>query len=77
MRSMTNEKFTLVVLRQVCIPHYRRSLDETEGADPRFRFLVLADPAVDIPYLSLSEAPSLCEFKIDTGLRCEYLSLPL
>jgi hypothetical protein len=77
MSSMATEKFTLVVLRQVCLPHYRRPLYETEGADPRFRFLVLADPAVDVPYLSLSEAPSRCEFKIDTGLRCEYLSLPL
>ncbi len=63
---MTTDNIPLVVLQQVCIPHYRRHLYETLGADPRFRFLVLADPAADAPYLSLSEAPSRCEFKTAT-----------
>ena len=63
MRSMTTDNIPLVVLQQVCIPHYRRRLYETLGADPRFRFLVLADPVADVSYLSLSEAPSRCEFK--------------
>ena len=66
MRSMTTDNIPLVVLQQVCIPHYRRRLYETLGADPRFRFLVLADPTADVPYLSLSEAPSRCEFKAAT-----------
>ncbi|MBX3329771.1 MAG: glycosyltransferase [Nitrospira sp.] len=66
---MTTDDIPLVVLQQVCIPHYRRRLYETLGADPRFRFLVLADPAADVPYLSLSEAPSRCEFKAATQYR--------
>ncbi len=53
----------LIALQQVCIPHYRRHLYETLGADPRFRFQVLADPSVDVPFLPLAEAPSRCEFK--------------
>ncbi len=66
MRSMATDNIPLVVLQQVCIPHYRQCLLEKLGTDPRFRFLVLADPAADIPYLSLSEAPSRCGFKAAT-----------
>ena len=66
MRNTAIDNTPLVALQQVCIPHYRRRLYETLGADPRFRFLVLADPAADVPYLSLSEAPSRCEFKAAT-----------
>ncbi|MGE0643567.1 MAG: glycosyltransferase family 4 protein [Nitrospira sp.] len=66
MRNGTTDHIPLVVLQQVCIPHYRRRLYETLGADPLFRFLVLADPVADVPYLSLSEAPSQCEFEAAT-----------
>ena len=66
MSNGATDHIPLVVLQQVCIPHYRRRLYETLGADPRFRFLVLADPAADVPYLSLSEAPSQCEFEAAT-----------
>lgn len=71
MSSMVTDKSPLVVLQPVCIPHDRRRLYEILGADSRFWFLVLDDPAADAPCLSWSEAPSRCEFKIDTGLCCE------
>lgn len=63
---MATDNIPLVVLQQVCIPHYRRHLYETLGADPRIRFLVLADPVADVPYLSLSAAPNRCDFKAAT-----------
>ena len=66
MRSAATDDTPLVVLQQVCIPHYRRHLYETLGADPRIRFLVLADPVADVPYLSLSAAPNRCDFKAAT-----------
>lgn len=53
----------LVMLQQACIPHYRRQLFERIGSDARFRFLVLADPSTEIPFLSLSEVPDRCEFE--------------
>ncbi len=53
----------LVVLQQVCIPHYRQRLLETLGMDSRFRFLVLADPEADVPFLPLSGPPNRCEFE--------------
>ena len=56
----------LITLQQVCIPHYRRRLYDTLGADPRFRFQVLADPVADIPFLPLAEAPRRCEFQTAT-----------
>ncbi len=74
MKHTATDNIPLVVLQQVCIPHYRRHLYAMLGADPRFRFLVLADPAADAPYLSLSEVPRQCEFKAST----QYLiQLPL
>ncbi len=63
MRSMATDNIPLVVLQQVCIPHYRRRLLEKLATDPRFRFLVLADPAADVPFLPLSDAPNQCEFE--------------
>lgn len=70
MSSMTNDVGPagrpLVALQQVCIPHYRRRLYETLGADPRLRFQVLADPCADIPFLPLAEAPRRCEFHAAT-----------
>jgi L-malate glycosyltransferase len=66
MKNMATDNIPLVVLQQVCVPHYRRHLYETLGADPRFRFLVLADPVADLPYLSLSEALSRCDFNAAT-----------
>ena len=63
MRSVTTDNIPLVVLQQVCIPHYRRRLYETLGADPRFRFLVLADPSADVPFLPLTETPNQYEFQ--------------
>ncbi len=53
----------LVALQQVCVPHYRQRLFETLASDQRFRFLVLADPSADVPFLRLSEAPSRCELE--------------
>jgi len=48
----------LVALQQVCVPHYRQRLFEMLASDRRFRFLLLADPSADVPYLLLSDAPT-------------------
>ncbi|MFO0776864.1 MAG: glycosyltransferase family 4 protein [Nitrospira sp.] len=70
MRFVMNEGGTagrpLITLQQVCIPHYRRRLYDTLGADPRFRFQVLADPGAAVPFLPLAEAPRQCEFQAAT-----------
>lgn len=63
MRHRATEHIPLVVLQQVCIPHYRQRLLEKLGADPRFRVLVIADPEADVPFLPLSGAPNQCEFE--------------
>jgi glycosyltransferase involved in cell wall biosynthesis len=62
MKSIAKKKETgktpLVLLQQACIPHYRRRLLETLGADGRFQLVVLADPEVDVPFLRLSDTPN-------------------
>src|SRR5262245_8230879 len=67
MKSMTKRtpdgKTPLIMLQQVCIPHYRQRLFETLGSDGRFRFVILADPSADVPFLRLSDAPSGYEFE--------------
>lgn len=63
MRNTAIDNTPLVALQQVCIPHYRRRLLEKLATDPRFRFLVLADPAADVPFLPLSDTPNQCEFE--------------
>ncbi len=63
MNDITNKRRPLVALQQVCVPHYRECLFETLASDRRFRFLVLADPSADVPFLRLSEAPRRCEFE--------------
>ena len=64
---MTKRKRTgkapLVLLQQACIPHYRRRLLETLGADGRFQLVVLADPSADVPFMRLSDAPNGYEFE--------------
>ena len=62
MRKPTTDHSALVVLQQVCIPHYRRHFLEKVEADPRFRVLVFADPEADIPFLPLSRAPNQGEY---------------
>ncbi len=59
----TTVRRPLVVLQQVCIPHYRQRLLETLGMDSRVRFLVVADPEADVPFLPLSGAPNRYEFE--------------
>ncbi len=56
-------KEPVVLLQQACIPHYRRRLLETLGADGRFRLVVLADPTADVPFMRLSDAPNRYEFE--------------
>ncbi|MBK9307759.1 MAG: glycosyltransferase family 4 protein [Nitrospira sp.] len=63
MKHTAPDNIPLVVLQQVCIPHYRQRLLEKLGTDPRFRVLVLADPAADVPFLPLSGAPNQCQFE--------------
>lgn len=63
----------LVALQQACIPHYRRCLYEKLGSDRRFRFVVLADPSADVPFLPLAEAPRHCEFE---GAAQHFIRLP-
>jgi len=53
----------LVLLQQACIPHYRRRLLETLGADGRFQLVVLADPSTEVPFLRLCDAPNGYEFE--------------
>jgi len=66
MNDIGKDHRPLVALQQVCIPHYRRRLFDNLGADRRFRFLVLADPCADAPFLPLAEAPRRCEFETAT-----------
>ncbi|NJL16279.1 MAG: glycosyltransferase family 4 protein [Nitrospira sp.] len=66
MKHTEPDNIPLVVLQQVCIPHYRQRLLEKLGTDPRFRFRVLADPAADVPFLPLSGAPNQCQFEPST-----------
>ncbi len=63
MRHPATTDTPLVVLQQVCIPHYRRRLLDKLGGDPRFRLLVLADPHADVPFLPMSGAPDQCDFE--------------
>jgi glycosyltransferase involved in cell wall biosynthesis len=66
MKKAPADNIPLVALQQVCIPHYRRRLFEKLGSERRFRFLVLADPSADVPFLPLSEAPGRSEFVLAT-----------
>lgn len=63
MKKTPTNNIPSVMLQQVCIPHYRRHFLEKLGSDRRFRFLVLADPSAEVPFLPLSEAPGRCEFE--------------
>lgn len=63
MRNSTTDHIPLVLLQQVCVPHYRQRLLERLGEDPRFRVLVVADPEADVPFLPLSGAPHQCELR--------------
>lgn len=73
MTKTTTDYIPLVALQQVCIPHYRQRLFEKLGSDRRFRFLLLADPFADVPFLPLSEAPERCEFE---SARRQVITLP-
>ena len=73
MNHIDKHRRPLVALQQACIPHYRRCLYEKLGSDRRFRFLVLADPAADVPFLPLAEAPRHCEFE---GAAQHFIRLP-
>lgn len=73
MNHIEKHRRPLVALQQVCIPHYRRCLYEKLGSDRRFRFLVLADPSADVPFLPLAEAPRHCEFE---GAAQHFIRLP-
>jgi glycosyltransferase involved in cell wall biosynthesis len=61
MKRRAREARPLVILQQACVPHYRQRLFERLGADPRFRFQVLADPTADVPFLALSTTLNQCE----------------
>ena len=60
-KKAAGRKTPLVMLQQVCIPHYRQRLYETLGSDGRFRLIILADPSADVPFLRLSDAPNGCQ----------------
>jgi glycosyltransferase involved in cell wall biosynthesis len=51
------------MLQQACVPHYRQRLFETLGSDERFRFVVLADPQADVPFLPLADSTNRFELK--------------
>ena len=63
MNTDTNKKRPLIALQQVCVPHYRQRLFDTLASDRRFRFLLLADPSADVPFLPLSHMGNRCEFE--------------
>lgn len=63
MYDVSIKRRPLVVLQQVCVPHYRQRLFETLASDRRFRFVVLADPSADVPFLPLSHVRNQYEFE--------------